>query len=219
MFKVNLIGSDPEFIIRSKSTGKPVSAIGLYEHRDSVKLYADNVLAEASHTPFAPSEFVSGIASTLDSVTSILNDFKGGCTYNIGECEALYDDEELRDPLAHAIGCSPFQSAYELGVNRKPIPYTNNLRHAGGHIHLAYDLSTMPPHILVQLLDDHLLPLDPNHKKTARSDFYGARGSYRNKPYGVEYRATSNWWMSQPQIIVDVLQEIQSYVNKKYYGV
>ena len=219
MFKVNLLGSDPEFILRDKRTNNPVSAIGLYEHQDSVKLYSDNVLAEASHTPFTPTEFADGIRSVLSSVDSILATFKDGCTYTIGECEAEYSTEDLSVPEAHAIGCSPFYNAYDLGVNRNPMPYTTNKRYAGGHIHIAYDQASLPPHLLVQMLDDQLLPLDPNHGKTPRSDFYGAKGSFRTKPYGLEYRSTSNWWLGNPSLVTDVLADIQSYVNRKYYGV
>jgi len=40
----------------------------------------------------------------------------------------------------------------------------------------------------------------------------------RYKPYGVEYRATSNWWLNEPQRIVDVVKDIETYVNKTYYG-
>jgi hypothetical protein len=219
MFKVKLLGSDPEFILRDKQTNSPVSAIGLYEHRDAVKLYADNVLAEASHTPFPMSEFTDGIRSVLSTVSSIASDFKSGCTFTVGECEAFYSDEQLSAPEAHAIGCNPFQNAYDLGVNRVPIPYTNNARYAGGHIHIAYKQSTLPPHLLIQLLDDTLLPHDPNHGKTPRSDFYGAKGSFRHKPYGVEYRSISNWWMSNPDIVVSAIKDIENYVNRKYYGI
>jgi len=217
MFKINLIGSDPELVLLD-SSGNPTSAIGLYTHHDGVKVYSDNVLAEFSHTPFPPKEFAEGMTAAMGTVQQAVSDFQPGCHYTIGQCEGLYPKNQLCTPEAHAIGCAPFQNAYNLGVNRTPTPYMNNFRYAGGHIHIAYDLDTLPPHLLIQLLDERLLPLDPNHNQTPRSDFYGAEGSFRFKPYGVEYRAVSNWWLANPQIVVDVLADIELHVNKTYYG-
>jgi len=216
VFKVQLLGSDPELILLDKTSDKPKSAIGLYHHKDGVKIYSDNVLAEFSHSPLAPEDFNDGMNAVMHTVADVIDSF--GCYYKVGQAEALYPKDQLCTPEAHAIGCSPFQNAYELGVNRTPTPYVNNYRFAGGHIHIAYDLNTLPPHLLVQLLDNELLPLDPNYGNTQRSDFYGAKGSFRYKPYGVEYRATSNWWLNEPQLIVDVVKDIETYVNKTYYG-
>lgn len=216
MFKIDTIGSDPELILHD-ANNQPISAIGLYDHQSDVKLYADNVLAEFSHNPFTPDQFVEGINKTLASVKQSLSNFAGGVSFTIGQCEASYSDDQLSSPEAHTIGCQPFYNAYNMGVKRTPVPYTNNTRYAGGHIHIGYDKNTLPPHLLVRLLDERLLPLDPNRNST-RADFYGAPGSYRDKPYGVEYRATSNWWLANPQIIVDTLADIETYVNKRYYG-
>lgn len=219
MFKINAIGSDPELILLDKKSNLPVSAIGLQMKNESVNLYADNVLAEFAHSPFHPSDFAQGINSTVNTVSTMLNNFKDGCTFKIGQCEACFTKDDLSVPEAHEIGCEPFSNAYNPGALSTPQPYENNHRFAGGHIHIAYDVKTLPPELLVQLLDKELLPLDPNDGKTARSDFYGARGSYRNKSYGLEYRATSNFWLDKPELITSVLTDIQNYVNKRYYGV
>lgn len=216
MFKITAIGSDPEFVLLDKNKN-PVSAIGIDTTSNNVSVYADNVLVEFNHEPFKPENFVQGMKGVLKEVHSVVSNFKGS-HYVIGQCEGLYSDSELDCPEAHQIGCNPFMSAYDLTSYQVPKPYENNLRYAGGHIHIAYDTDTLPPHMLVQLLDERLLPLDPNYNKTSRSKFYGAKGSFRMKDYGIEYRATSNWWLDNPQIVVDVLKEIEDFVNKEYYG-
>lgn len=218
MFKINAIGSDPELVLLDKTSKQPVSAIGLDYHSSEVNLYADNVLAEFSHPPFNPADFAAGISSTVDTVRSVVSTFKNGCTFELGQCQAEFTIEDVSTPEAQKIGCDPFYNAYNLGVPAVPKPYTDNNRYAGGHIHLAYDVAKLPPQLLVQLLDKELLPLDPNHKRTARSDFYGAEGSFRYKPYGLEYRPTSNFWLKNPELVTDVLKSIQNYTNKKYYG-
>ncbi len=218
MFKVKAIGSDPEFVLLDKNKN-PVSAIGIKGESNNVKVYADNVLIEFNHEPFKPEHFAQGMKGVLKEVKSIVAKSNKDIHYVVGQCEGIYADSELNTPEAHEIGCDPFLSAYDTTAYQVPKPYETNHRFAGGHIHIAYDVDTLPPHMLVKLLDEHLLPLDPNHNKTARSDFYGAKGSFRMKDYGLEYRSTSNWWLDEPQVVVDVLQKIEDYVNKKYYGV
>lgn len=217
MFKVRAIGSDPEFILLDKNE-KPLSAIGINNSTDKVKVYSDNVLVEFNHEPFKPENFAQGMKGVLKEVSGMVTAFNKDSHYVIGQCEGIYGDEELASPEAHEIGCDPFMSAYDLASYQVPKPYETNHRFAGGHIHISYDTETLPPHMLVKLLDEHLLPLDPNYNKTKRSEFYGAKGSFRLKPYGLEYRATSNWWLEDPQIIVDVLKKVESHVNKTYYG-
>lgn len=218
MFKVTSLGSDPELVLLKDNTKKPTTAIGLKSCLGTVRLYADNALAEFNHDPFHPTEFNLGIKETLAFVDKLLSTFKGGCHYKIGQCEGVYTDKQLDFPLATEVGCEPFSSAYALTKDFTPQPYTDNSRFAGGHIHIGYDKSTLPPHLLIQLLDKELLSLDPNHNKTKRSSFYGAKGSFRHKPYGVEYRSISNWWLSNPSLVVDVLKDIENFINKKYYG-
>lgn len=217
MFKITAIGSDPEVVLLDENN-KPVSAIGLSGKSEDVSVYADNVLAEFNHSPFEPKEFVQGMKGVLANVDKVLAGFERKVHYKIGQCAAQFSNEQLDCPEAHAIGCEPFLSAYDLDSYQTPKPYETNDRFAGGHIHIAYDVDTFPQDMLVKLLDERLLPLDPNHGKTSRSNFYGAKGSFRPKSYGLEYRAVSNWWLDNPQIVLDVLMEIEEYVNETYYG-
>lgn len=217
MFKINAIGSDPEFILLDKNNN-PVSAIGIDNSENNVSIYADNVLVEFSHEPFKPEHFAQGMKGVMAEVESLVANHKEGYHFKVGQCAAHFSNEQLDCPEAHEIGCNPFMSAYDVTAYQVPKPYETNDRFAGGHIHIAYDKESFPPHMLVQLLDEKLLPLDPNHNKTLRSSFYGAKGSFRLKDYGLEYRAVSNWWLDEPQLVVDILQEIETFVNKKYYG-
>lgn len=109
-------------------------------------------------------------------------------------------------PDALALGCSPDFNAWTNSIN--PPPSLDNdpfLRCAGGHIHIGWTNDAQlsdPQHILnctdlVKQLDWYLggwsLKMDENAE---RRSLYGKAGSCRIKPYGVEYRVLSNFWVT-----------------------
>lgn len=106
----------------------------------------------------------------------------------------------LDHPLAQVIGCNPDMWAYKQGVGYERqafnIKQLGNYRYCGGHIHLGYDRKAIPPNIMAQLVD--LLITIPHlrfDKQGPRRQFYGLPGVYREKPYGIEYRTFSNFWL------------------------
>lgn len=107
---------------------------------------------------------------------------------------------------AKALGCSPDFNAWTGAPNPPPEDLENpRLRCAGGHIHFGWtqdaDLSNAQ-HILacrdlVKQMDYFLgawsLRMD---KDRFRRRLYGKAGAMRFKPYGVEYRTLSNFWLA-----------------------
>lgn len=215
-FKFNLIGHDAEFIIRDRGTDLPVSMAEMVQTTlTSCVIYPDNVMLEMGTDPVPLSEFSARIQENLWDLTNWLS---SNHLYTIvGEEEAEFPREELCTAKAHAIGCNPFSSAYFLGVPLVPMPYSDNWRFSGGHIHLAYDKNLVPEPYLVKLLDEHLLDKVTN-KSARRAEFYGQRGAYRSKPYGLEYRSLGNFWFEQPEFVVDNLLEVEHKVNKVLGG-
>lgn len=214
-FSFDLIGHDAEFIVRDNETSQPVSMVEVVqETMRTCTVYPDNVLLELNTDPVPLSYFPSLIKENLLDLNCFLEDM--GCYTNIGEAEALYPQDELCSKQAHQIGCIPFENAYLLGVPLTPKPYGDNWRFAGGHIHLSYDKNVIPSHILVRMLDDKFKGKD--NKTPRRDEFYGQLGSYREKSYGIEYRSLSNFWMNNPEMIVEGVKEIEAQINKDLQG-
>jgi|SRR6185312_15368974 len=112
---------------------------------------------------------------------------------------------EKSSDTAKVLGCSPDFNAWTGTVNSPPEDLENpRLRCAGGHLHYGWtdDADMMnEQHIkncreLVKQLDWYLaswsLRMD---KDKLRRRLYGKAGSMRFKPYGVEYRTLSNFWL------------------------
>lgn len=210
-FEFQLIGSDPEFICRDKDTNLPVSMVEIVqENLGDCYVYPDNVLLEMNHEPVTLDEFPAFVEVLKSQLTEFLERLDLTCT--LGEVSAEYPQTELCNKMAHAIGCMPFEVAGMSGVPFTPRPYQDNWRYAGGHIHLAYDKNLIPSHVLVRLLDKALK--DHDVKDIRRDYFYGQRGAYREKSYGIEYRAVSNAWMSNPTALIASLKEIENQINE-----
>jgi len=101
---------------------------------------------------------------------------------------------QLDSPQAQLIGCDPDLNAYEGGIQRNPPEEIGQTRSCGGHVHLGGDFKC--PDFVAALFAEAFYfyygcPIDA---KSPRRNFYGAPGSYREKPYGIEYRTPSNLW-------------------------
>lgn len=76
-------------------------------------------------------------------------------------------------------------------------------RSAGGHIHVGYDgYNHITNDYIVKALDLFisvpLVLMEPDNK---RKEMYGKAGAYRQQPWGVEYRSTSNYIFSSPELM------------------
>jgi Phage phiEco32-like COOH.NH2 ligase-type 2 len=105
-------------------------------------------------------------------------------------------------PQAFTIGCLPDMNAYAEDGNFERVPFNTthfgNHRFCGGHIHVQYNHGPVPRHIFAQFMDLMVgLPFLRYDKQKMRRMFYGQPGIYREKPYGIEYRTPSNFWLSQ----------------------
>lgn len=112
------------------------------------------------------------------------------------------------------LGCDPDYNVWTGLTNTSP-PANTRQRVVGGHIHIGWGQgfeSNDPEHILtckevVKQLDvvvglssvldtpDERVMQEVNRRKQ-----YGKAGSFRIKPYGVEYRTLSNYWVFNPAL-------------------
>lgn len=195
------IGADPEVFLLNPD-GTPAIAIGKLggtklEPRP-VPLGAvqeDNVLAEFNIEPANhPDVFVHNIQSVMGELQNLLPEYQLGVVSSM-----RFDLMSLVDyPEAMEFGCDPDFNAWTGKVNDPPNPMTD-VRTAGGHVHIGFDginEDTAPR--FVQMLDFYLgLPSVLLDNDTSRRGLYGKAGAYRPKPYGVEYRTLSNFWIKE----------------------
>src|SRR3990167_3944165 len=202
------LGHDVEFILETK-TGYPVSVIGLIggtkrlpKKVDLGALQEDNVLAEIN---ILPATSVNEWETNTLTVISQLEKLLPADLVLSNKASAIYDEMELSNPLANTFGCERDYNAWQTKINPAPVlpPDKKNLRTAGGHVHIGYKrkLSIGEKFKLIKLLDSLVgiqsILIDQD---TTRKLLYGKAGACRLKPYGVEWRTPSNFWVFSKEL-------------------
>lgn len=203
------IGCDPEVFLQD-ITGAIVSAVGRVggtkESPFKVKCGAiqeDNVMAEFNTDPARSArEFVTNIRTVLNELRDKVDEHAYDLAI-VSSHEFTIDQLQRSGRQALMFGCDPDFDAYTGKQNVAPSPYTT-LRTAGGHIHVGYDdgLSDEKNAAIVRRMDLLLgvpsVLLDDDQR---RRTMYGKAGAMRHKPYGVEYRSLSNFWIKHKDYI------------------
>jgi len=118
------------------------------------------------------------------------------------EASVSFDKFELQHPNALVFGCEPDYDAWSMKENQKPQAKDENLRTAGGHIHVGTDVDMVQG---VRNMDLFLgvpsVLIDDKPSSNARRELYGKAGAMRPKPYGFEYRVLSNFWMFTDSLV------------------
>ncbi len=211
MTKTNLLmGADPELFVRDTITGKLVSAYGMIpgtkEKPYPVKrgaVQVDGMAVEFNIDPAATEdEWVLNLITVMAQLQRMLPLHHELAIMSTAE----FGEEYIKSqPLeAQELGCDPDWNAWTGTWNPTP-DQDSPFRTAAGHIHIGWCDGKDDGDIyhvrscekIVKLLDSVLgyesLYLDTD---TRRRDLYGAAGACRVKPYGVEYRVLSNYWLS-----------------------
>jgi len=109
----------------------------------------------------------------------------------------LFEEKDINSPLCWESGCNPSINA--LTGHRLPATrYCDGLRAAGGHLHIGFDNPTRVLRQRVGIMCDYLLGIPSlwlDNQGATRRSMYGQAGDIRFKPYGVEYRVLSNFWI------------------------
>lgn len=204
-----MIGSDPELFL--KRDGGYVSAIGLIggskDHPKPVKelgkgfyVQEDNVAVEYNIPAcVSPNSWRTSHMKMLGYLRELVG--KKGLELSI-DASASFPKEELANPKALVFGCEPDFNVWTLETN--PRPHCDNpfLRSCGGHVHIAFN-GTNSEKVILGRKCDMLLGLWSviNDKDQDRRKLYGTAGSIRFKPYGIEYRTLSNFWLKKEEWI------------------
>jgi hypothetical protein len=183
---------------------------------------------------------VDGMAAefNIDPVTTF-EDFQSNCKLVMGSLKKMlpkgytlsavpameFTEKVWEESPDHAkeLGCSPDFNAWTLEANPPPTPPEGSrLRTASGHIHVGWtnDIDPFnPDHIghcvdLVKQLDWFLgtwsVTVDKDNR---RRSLYGKAGAMRFKPYGVEYRVLSNFWLTTPNRMEKMWDRTQTAIH------
>jgi len=215
-----LVGADPELFF-CNSRGSLVSVIGKlpgdkhnthYIDQDGNGILVDNVAAEFNTAPADSAEaFINSVAKNLIELDE--RAAKLGLQLAAHVASASFPPEEMQDPEAWVFGCEPDFNAWDGGeANPKPAAEDEFLRSCGGHVHVGSgDLDKLA---IVKAMDLFLgvpsLLMDPDQD---RRKLYGKGGCFRPKPYGVEYRTLSNFWIWSTKSILWVYEQTQKAVE------
>lgn len=213
------IGTDPEFFLREKATGKYKSAIpfikGTKDKPDVMScgagLQRDNVALEFASPPVKEEkDFVKSIKSAF---MNIMKKIPEGLELTAIP-SATFDEDQLDHPEALMFGCDPDFDAYVPAENPAAYCDDKTFRSCGGHIHLGYVEDSGNDFLLdpwgkinTILAMDAVhgvisVALDNSKEAIERRKLYGKAGCHRDPSYGVEYRTLSNFWLKSPELVM-----------------
>lgn len=228
-------GADPELFVFDKDD-KPV---GAYPFIPGTKADPYPVSCGAVQVDGMAAEFNINPACSYEewehNLKTVISELKKFIPkdYKLKAVSSVVFSQEEWDKApdeAKELGCSPDFDAWTKTVNPPPHNEENpTLRTASGHIHIGWTEDKPPSdeeHLrhcqdLVKQLDWFLgawsTRLDLN---TARRSLYGKAGACRYKPYGVEYRVLSNFWVGRASTRLEVWNRLQSALSnmrKRFY--
>jgi hypothetical protein len=244
MVKVNnnefLIGCDPEIFVVGPD-GHPASAYGLIPGTKAEPLkvrngmvQVDGMALEFGIDPAATKEeFIFRIKDVMQQLQDMLPEGYSLTTESV----VFFPTEVINSQPEEALelGCDPDYNAYTRKRNPRPELPAANMRSAGGHVHVGWAGGLDPldqRHIdacaaLTAEMDFFLGAASLAWDRDAlRRSIYGAAGAFRPKPYGMEYRSTSNQWIMKEELIsyvfdatVKAVESVMSKQPKSYKNI
>lgn len=207
------IGADPEGFLSLGGKIVPVTGLlgGTKDKPMKVKCGAvqeDNVLAEFNIDPASDEDtFVSNIQTVIEQMKARIK----GYNFEVVTAHTFTDQSlKLAGPSSMVFGCDTDYNSWRCEPN-PPTQNATGLRTAGGHIHVGYPDAgdTMEAFRISCMMDIYItLPSimiayrtgtlgDENNRRI----YYGKAGSCRIKPYGVEHRTPSNFWLRSESLM------------------
>jgi hypothetical protein len=210
------IGTDVEFFLKDTDENL-ISAIGVVpgtknkQHilSSGAGLHRDNVSLEIAFLPFDVFEdFNEHIVTTFEEVRQMFSPLLLS-----SRTSTNFPMEQLSAEEAWLIGCDPDFDAWTENIREIPSFEESTLRCNGAHVHIGIEsiVERFTHHCpFVRYLDSTLgvwsVGVD---KDVDRKKLYGTAGSFRPKPYGIEYRVLSNFWIFTESLRRDVFNLTQ----------
>lgn len=217
-------GCDPELFLKN-SSGKFISSIGLVGGSkedprpigNGCFVQEDNVAVEFNIPPVEINNVEKAVVQIKKHFVYVLDWLENNvCKPNNLEValvpSAIFDPDQLDNEAAQTFGCDPDYNAYSGDENPKPTSTNPGLRTAGGHVHVGgYLMDNNRKMELVREFDAiwglYSIIEDTD---TARRELYGKAGAFRFKPYGVEYRTLSNYWVTNDKALKRIISYLKS---------
>lgn len=205
------IGSDVEFFLQHKETLEIVSAEGFIKGTKEnpfrfmadnpyYGMQLDNVLAEGNIPPAESAEefchYLNFLRGAIDS--AVPQEFR-----TVAIPAARLDFKYLQTENAKTFGCDPSNNCW-TGETVQPQPTGDNLRSAGFHVHIGYDMIRASTNIALARACDLFLGVpavlvEPENER--KKVGYGCAGNFRHQRHGVEYRSLSSFFASEDRYI------------------
>jgi hypothetical protein len=216
------LGSDPEVfainpngeVTTSLAAGIQGDKQNVFDIGDGYSIHKDNILVELN-VPISNTkeEFIATMLEGWKKLLKAMAPF----SYRIASSLEIDEDILAGDPNASEFGCDPDICAW-TGKSKRPSDNSasDTLRTAGGHIHIGFsgesdlDFNIRLVKILDILLGIPSVVLDEDNR---RRGIYGQAGSFRHKPYGLEYRSLSNFWVNSPQLIDWIWNSVETALD------
>lgn len=133
---------------------------------------------------------------------------------------AEFPFEYLHSPQAREFGCEPDMSAWTRDFNPRPKSDNELLRSAGGHVHIGWKDPDMATRFdLIKACDVFVgIPSLSEDSDKRRRQLYGKAGAMRIKPYGVEHRLLSNYWLFNQDMTSLVIGRYKQAIDFLNYG-
>jgi len=220
------IGTDFEMPIINKTTGQPISGVGLIGGTKDEPLsigngcgrQEDNVMAEFTIPPCKTfEEFVDYISYCIEKGNEILAEINPDFVL-VAKSSFDYPEDELMTEQAMRFGCMSSYDVYSRQpIENPPIEQIGNLRSAGFHIHFGRDEQLKPKDIevIVKLFDSLVvLPSLLLDSDTERRKLYGKPGEFRFKPYGCECRALGAGMLGNLDLVEFVWEQTMKVIER-----
>ena len=214
------VGCDPEIFLKKSGGfiascglvgGSKQSPLQLENLPEGFNVQEDNVAVEFGVPPAIDKfTFTQNIHTIMEELTGLMLQ-KGLSLGN--ESSALFPKEELWHPNALTFGCDPDFNIWTERKNPRPRAADETLRSCGGHVHVGLEKG-YNWRKLVKTLDLYLgVPSVLLDDDARRKELYGQSGAFRKKPYGIEYRTLSNFWVFKPELTEWVWDAVEQSVN------
>ena len=189
-------GSDPEFFFLKG--GKVIPSTKVITAVDTF-VKPDGFQGELNPSNNSCREVAgSYIAEALERAVDFAS--KQGATLGLDVGYIIPDDVWKSVPLdIKRFGCSPTTNVHEKKFKRVT-GLREKFRAGAGHIHVgfnrAYDKFIDDIVVIMDIVAGNTCVLiDRDVNNSRRRVMYGRAGEYRQKPYGLEYRVLSNFWL------------------------
>jgi len=216
------VGADPElFLLNGEQYHSAHGVIpGTKEEPHAVANGAVQVDGLALEFNIEPAENENDWCNNLNVVMSEMRKMVPDNLHFAIEPCAYFTEEHInaQPPEALVLGCDPDYNAYTMQQNMVPDLENPNMRTAAGHVHIGFadvDDPYTEEHMqdcaaIVKQLDYFLALPAIKLESAERRALYGKAGAFRPKPYGVEYRVLSNFWLQSNELSRRVFRAVTS---------